>query len=150
MMKFKIAMALIGILLLTACHDDHREKQLRQKALEFADAFYNYQFDKCLAYCTPEAKSWIRFAASNVHESDVQTLRSQKVGASVKLDDICLEEGDTLAIVHLTVSDFMTLDSIGKAGKIIRKATVALPAIYREKKWLINLQRIPEITNETK
>lgn len=144
MMKLKIAILVVSALSLCACQGTRGKKQLRDEAREFADAFYNYQFDKCLQHCTPESEPWLRFAASNVHEADVRLLSAQETDATVEIDDISIDDGDSSATVHMTIHDFLAMDTVGKAGHMVGTATVSLPMTRRNGQWKISLTSFPK------
>lgn len=58
-------------------HELSEEEQLRMDADSFAVNYYNWHFEKALRYCTPESEKWLRFASSNVHQADVDSLRAK-------------------------------------------------------------------------
>lgn len=123
------------------------EEQLKENVDSFASSYYNWQFRKALKYCTPESEMWLRYAASNVHQADVDILRAQSEGASHKIQSISYEPGDTLAYVRLLVRNYLRMDTIGNAGRIISKATFKLPVVRRHKRWMVKMEDLPRSEN---
>mgnify|MGYP007000016486 CR=1 FL=1 len=54
----------------------------------FANNYFNWHFPKAVKYCTQESERWLRYAASNVNETDVELLRQKPEDASIEITDI--------------------------------------------------------------
>ena len=67
-------------------------------AARWAEAYFNYDFHEAEQYVTPESGRWLRFAASNTTEHDLQ-LAQEDGEAIVDVDDFFTEANDTLRIV---------------------------------------------------
>ena len=62
-------------------------------AANWADAYFNCDFHEAANYATPESDKWLRFAASNTTEQDLQTLEGK---ATATADEYFTEANDTL------------------------------------------------------
>ncbi len=120
-------------------HGAGSAEQLREEADSFATNYYNWHFKKALSYCTPESEKWLRFAASNVHKADVDLLRAKNEDAKIELGDISWQDNDTLATIEIKVSDFLQMDSIGKAAHLIPEARFHLSMVMRNGKWMVKM-----------
>jgi hypothetical protein len=134
-----VAALLLGgvalLLLPTGCHDGD-EDQLKAYADSFSTAYFNWQFAKAQPYCTPESRIWLLFASSQVTQEDVDSLRAQPEGASVKIEDVDYDS-DTSAVVSVTVRNFLPMDTIGKRGPAVERADYLLSVCYRDSLWRV-------------
>ena len=66
-------------LTLWGCHEakTSAEEKAMNRVAAFADAYFNYDFGEALKMVTPESEKWLRFAASNVTQGDVDLLNAQ-------------------------------------------------------------------------
>lgn len=130
-------------LLITACSSHKDEPQLKEAANGFAATFFNWQLNEALPYCTPESKKWIEYAGSQITQEDIDLLKAQDEGASHQLEDINYQAGDTTATVIVKVKNVMLLDSIGKSGMMMDKASFQIHLCYRNKQWKVLLTSLP-------
>ena len=138
---------LILSLTFVSCNMFHSgsESQLEEQVDSFAIYYFNWQFYNSVRFVTPESKKWMSYAASQVHEADIELLRQKEKIATYTLNDIDYHENDTTADARITVHNFLQMDTIGKACQLIEKAEFAIPLVYREQedKWIVNLNGLP-------
>lgn len=94
-------------------------------------------------YCTKESERWLRYAASNVNETDVELLRQKPEDASIEITDIDFDDDETSATVTLTVHNFLQMDSIGQDPQLIEQADFQLPMCMEKGLWKIKLDKLP-------
>ena len=94
-------------------------------------------------YCTQESERWLRYAASNVNETDVELLRQKPEDASIEITDIDFGDDETSATVTLTVHNFLQMDSIGQDPQLIEQADFQLPMCMEKGLWKIKLDKLP-------
>ena len=88
-MAIAVAAILTSVYTLTGCQSHQGdEDQLENDIDSFATYYFNWQFPKTLKYCTQSSESWLRYAASNVHQADVDLLRTKAEDATVEINDI--------------------------------------------------------------
>lgn len=148
-MKFNSSLLFALLMFCLSCQGDFasRESKLESCADSFANHYFNYHFDDALRFCTPESGRWLQYAATNVHEADVEVLKTQKEGAGIVVGNIEMADDDSTALVEIQVSNYLQMDTIGTRGHIVQQATFRLPAVYREKQWKIRMEGLPR--NET-
>ena len=115
------------------------EKQLKEDADSFATYYYNWHFDKAAKYCTPESELWLRYLASNVHQPDIDLLRSKREDAIVEIEDIAYHDDGISATVSLNVTNFLQMDTIGMPAHLVRKAIFSLPMVLHDGRWKIRM-----------
>lgn len=119
------------------------ESQLKEDVDSFATYYYNWHFEKAMKYCTPSSEVWLKYASSNVHPADVDLLRAKQEDATIELGDIDFHDDEVSATVSIKVSNFLVMDSIGKAAKLQNEATFQLPMVIHEGKWKVDLKAMP-------
>lgn len=134
----------LGLLLCISC--EQTEKDLDAKVLEhvaaFAEAYFNYDFEKARRMVTPNSEKWLRFAASNVTQEDVDLLNAQEGVATVEAEGYERLNDSTLAVT-LTVRDFLTKDSLGATGRIEAEGQFRFVAIRQDKSFLVRMEGLP-------
>ena len=129
---------------LTGCYDNEADPnaEIKECVIDFAEAYFNYEFMEARERVTPESEKWLRFAASNMTQEDIDMLNAKSVPATTAVNDITTVD-DTTAIAVVEVKDFLQKDSIGKAGSIVDEATFALTVIKRNKKYFVRMEGLP-------
>ena len=146
--SFKTIMSLafmaLASLCISACHHhEGSEDQLEEYADSFATQYYNWHFEKALKYCTPESEMWLRYAASNVHQADIDSLRAKDEDATIEHGDIHYNDNDTTAIIDITAKNFLQMDSIGQVAHLVDEATFSIPMVLRHGKWMVKMGSLP-------
>lgn len=132
------------VLTLAGCQPhEGSESQLKEDIDSFATYYYNWHFEKATRYCTPASEKWLRYAASNVHSADVDLLHAKQKDASIEIDDIDFLDDEVNANVKVNVSNFLQMDTIGKAAHLVKEASFQIPMTIHEGKWKVDLERLP-------
>ena len=91
------------------------EKELSKEELliaqvdSFAYYYYNWRFKDAMPYCTSTSEKWLKYASSNVHDVDIDTLRNQTEGASCEIEDVEINDNTNTATVKITVKSTFIL-----------------------------------------
>lgn len=119
-------------------HEGSKE-QLENDLDSFVTHYYNWHFAEASKYCTPASERWLRYMASNVHEADIELLRNKAEDASIEINGIDFHDDEVTATAHITVSNFLQMDTIGQAAHLIEQATFPLQLEMQQGKWKVNL-----------
>ena len=143
-----IGMAVVAITTslyaLTGCQThEGSEEQLKNNLDSFATYYYNWQFPKAVKFCTASSEPWLKYAASNVHEADVELLRNKEADATVEINDIDFGDDEVSAIADITVRNFLQMDSIGKEAHLVEEADFHLPMRIENGVWKIRMVNLP-------
>lgn len=120
------------------------EEQLKADIDSFATYYYNWHFEKASKYCTPESEKWLRFEASNVHQADIDQLNKKTEDATIEITDINFHDDEVTADIHLDVSIFLQMDTLGTEAHSVSKATFVIPMTIHGGKWKVDLKAIPK------
>lgn len=152
--KQKQIMWVVGLcmaIMATACSNSQaaREKNLKQQADSFATYYYNWQFHKAQTFTTEESEPWLRMAASQLTQKDVDLLNETDENATCEVGDIDYEN-DSTARVQITVRHYLRIDSIGVKATPTDRGTFVLPMVYQngKKQWYVNLNGVLREENQ--
>ncbi|MBQ2216904.1 MAG: hypothetical protein II416_11575 [Prevotella sp.] len=138
-------MVLGALFLLVAC-DFHAgsSRQLKKEVDSFAVYYFNWQFHHAVRFVTPESEKWMHYAASQVHQADIDLLQSKELPASCEINEIVYSEDDKTAIAHVTIQNYLRMDTIGKAATIVNTAQFDIPLIYQPEtdKWIVEVNEL--------
>ena len=110
----------------------------------FARDYFNWHFEEAARHCTPESERWLRYAASNVHQADIDLLTHQEESAQHEVMEINRGENDTTATARLTVKNYLRMDTIGTEGHFVAQADFVLKLVQRDGRWLVRMEGLPQ------
>ena len=116
-------------------------------AANWADAYFNCDFHEAANYATPESDKWLRFAASNTTEQDLQTLEGK---ATATADDYFTVANDTLRIVTLHVKNFLKPVAVGSPAQIQEEGTFLVTVVKRDGKWKVRMEGLPQSEKQSR
>lgn len=140
-----ISAAAFGFSLPLGCSRPHEGDgdQLATAVDSFAASYFNWHFENALKNVDAGSQEWLVYAASNVHQADIDSLRAMSEGAAHELGDIDYTS-DTTAVAFVTVRNFLAMDTIGASAHLVGEAKFALPLRYVGGKWLVSLRALPK------
>lgn len=129
---------LLCVVMGTSCQRDESERA-EETAQTWGTAYFNWQLSKAQQLSTPSAMPLLRWVASQLTQSDVDTLRALPEGASCEVEQLKMGQGDSTATARLTVSHYMRMDTIGKGLTLREKDTYHIDLVRKGKEWRVNL-----------
>ena len=116
-------------------------------ATDWADAYFNCDFHEAASYATAESERWLRFAASNTTEQDLQTVKG---GATADADDYFTVANDTLRVVTLHVRDFLKPVAVGEPAQLQEEGTFLVTVVKRDGKWKVRMEGLPRSEKQSR
>ena len=116
-------------------------------AANWADAYFNCDFHEAANYATPESDKWLRFAASNTTEQDLQTLEGK---ATATADEYFTEANDTLRVVTLHVRNFLKPVAVGAPAQLQEEGTFLVTVVKRDGKWKVRMEGLPQSEKQSR
>ena len=116
-------------------------------ATNWAEAYFNCDYHEAATYATTESDKWLRFAASNTTEQDLQTIQGK---ASVTADDNFTVANDTLRIVTLNVKNFLKTVAIGAPAQLQEEGTFLVTVVKRDGKWKVRMEGLPRSEKQSR
>ena len=119
-------------------------RQLKKEVDSFAVYYFNWQFYHAIRFVSPESEKWIRYAASQVHQADIDLLQQKDVPATCEINEISYDDEHNTAIAHVTIHDYLRMDTIGKAATIVDVAHFRIPLTYHAAtdKWIVKINEL--------
>ena len=118
-------------------------------AARWAEAYVNYDFHEAEQYVTPESGRWLRFAASNTTEHDLQLVQEDGE-AIVDVDDFFTEANDTLRIVQLRVRNFVSATLPADSAHRVEEAMFNITTVLRDGKWKVRMEGLPQSEKQSR
>ena len=115
---------------------------VKQQVSTFAEAYFNYEFETAREFVASESEKWLRFAASNVLQDDIDLLNARQAPATVSVES-CERVNDSTVLATVKVNNFMKKDSIGQAGTIVDEALFKFLLVNREGKYYVRMEGLP-------
>jgi len=130
---------------LTGCQPhEGSESQLRADLDSFATHYFNWHFPQATKYCTASSLPWLRYAASNVHQADVELLRNKSEDATIEINDITYGDDEVSATASVTVRNFLQMDTIGQEAHLVEQADFLLPMSIEGDTWKVRMANLPQ------
>lgn len=127
-----------------ACGESGTEKESCEVADSFATAYFNWNYKKALKYTHPASRKWVVYAATQVKQEDVDILRGMDEPTAIEITDYTRDEkNDSLMHVTVRINNFLTMDTIGTSGHIMKEGEFVLALVCIKGKWLVKLDELP-------
>ena len=111
-------------------------------AVRWAEAFFNADYVAAQQLATPESGQWLRLAASNTTQQDLDLLQSNGEGALVSQDGY-QSVNDTLALVTLDVRNYVHPAAIGDSVGTLRDGAFEVKVVKRGDEWRVKMEGLP-------
>ena len=138
-------------IVLSGCNftNDHDQEAI-EAAVCWAEAYFNYDFHKAEEYATPESGRWLKFAASNTTEHDLQLVLQNENGATVEVEDFFPEANDTLRVVSLKVSNFVSSTLPAESAQLVDEGVFNITTVLRDGKWKVRMEGLPQSEKQSR
>ena len=85
------------------------------------------------------------YAASQVHQADIDLLQQKQLPATCEIQEITYDDEKQTAVAHIAIHDYLRMDTIGKAASVIDIAYFDIPLSYHSEsdKWIVNINELP-------
>ena len=142
-MKYYLLSFLVFLLMGCQLIDGKSENAVDKSLENWADAYFNFHYQDAMEYITPESGKWIRFAASNITEQDVDFIKKQDKDTHVEIIDRHIMAGDSMCTARIRVSNYIQLGNMGQESKQIDNAEFQVILVNRNGKWLVRMEGLP-------
>lgn len=135
---------ILSVTLMIACSENDTAKQHHagSAAIDFAEAYFNFDYADALTHATHDSKPWVQFVATGITHDDIEILNAREAGAIIELND-CYLVSDTSAIASLSVRDYLLADSLGAPLQHRDADNYTLSVVEHNGQWLVKLTGIP-------
>ena len=134
----------IIVCLLNACRPtaDNSDIAIREQAQKFAEAYFAYDFIRAARFATPESEKWLRFAASNVTQEEIDLINATSKTADIEVTN-CYPQNDSTTLVMMTVFNAILKDTLGHPAHMANEADFALTLVKRNGDYQVKMEGLP-------
>lgn len=145
MKKIIVPFIIIGVTtLIASCHTTVSEdERISERVDSFATYYFNWQYDKAAAYCTPPSIKWLEFAASQVREGDVEQLKAKESQLTTEIISIDYSPDEQQARVKQRVSNYMEARGFGEPPAECEEGIYEWTLVKERRAWLIRMEALP-------
>ena len=135
------------VVLMAGCTGSKDDNDAMAAAEAWADAYFNGDYHDAASYATAESDRWLRFAASNTTEEDLQLVKG---AAQATAEDYFPVADDTLRVVTLHVRNFLKPTIIGDSIELEKEGTFLVTVVKRNAKWLVRMEGLPRSEKQSR
>ena len=117
-------------------------------AEQWAEAYFNDDFHEAIKHATPDSEDWLRYAASNATNEDLQLLDATP--ATVTADDGFPIANDTLRVVTLHVNNYLENTALGSSAKQVKEGTFRVNVVKHDGEWLVKMEGLPQSERQSR
>ena len=143
-MRYLYTLLLLAVIVSCDLDSTLGSSQTDKCALQWAEAYFNYDFMRAAKLTTPESHKWLRFTASNITEEDLEVVRQQEQPATVRLltvDDV----NDSIWQALVEVSNLVMLDSIGHPATAYEEPKeFRVNVVCRNRRMFVKMDGVPQ------
>jgi len=145
-MKIKLGLFLLILTAVFSCKNTHHTKtaHIEEVTDSFATNYFNALYEQAARFATPESERYLRFAASQIGQEDIDLLNQQEEPATIEIQNVEIEDGDTTATVSLNVMNYLCMDTIGKAGHMVENGEFKIMLVFKNKQWRVRMEGLPQ------
>lgn len=134
----KLHILILSVLLFTclSCQQQTPQNQIEQTAIDFCEAFYNFNYPVAKEWSTPSSLSYFSFLASNVKQTHLDQLKEQGA-AKVSIVSSEIDANSERATVVCQIKNAFIINPINGEMKQISALQDTLELVREYNKWLI-------------
>ena len=117
-------------------------------AEQWAEAYFNDDFHKAMKYATPNSEHWLRFAASNATNEDLQLLDA--IPATVTAEDGFAIANDTMRVVTLHINNYLGNTALGNSAKQEKEGIFHVNVVKHDGEWLVKMEGLPQSEKQSR
>lgn len=142
--KYNITISFIILLFIcSSCRIQTSQNQVEKVALNFCEAYYNFNFIDAKEWVTPSSLSYLSFLASNIQQEHLDQLNAQGA-ATVTVRESQLKDNSEKATIICEIKNSLQFNPITGQTENIPCLLDTLQLVKENNNWLIrkdNLQQ---------
>ena len=142
-MKYYILLFMTFLMGGCQVQDDHGKSAAEKSLTSWANAYFNFDYEKALKVMTPESGQWLRFTASNITQEDVDFIKQHDAQTQVEILNSQITEGDSICNAYIRVSNFIQLGNTAQDDQMIDTDEFLIQLVKRDGDWLVKTEALP-------
>lgn len=134
----KLHTLIYSVLIFTclSCQKQTPQTQIEQTAIDFCEAFYNFNYPVAKAWSTPSSLSYLSFLASNVRQTHLDQLKTRGA-AKVSVISSEIDAHPEEATVVCQIKNVSVINPVSGKMEYINALQDTLRLLRENNKWLI-------------
>ena len=140
-----------GLCVLAGCALSPEDQTAEDTARQWAEAYFNFDYQRAAGLTAAEGIRWLRFAASNTSQAELDLMAHQ--AASVDVEDVDTHsdrEYDTLRTVTLRVRPYVRPALLGTEPALAEEGRFTLTVVRRDGRWLVRTEGLPRSERQSR
>ena len=142
----------VVLLLFTSCErtSSPSSSGAEEVVEQFCQSYFNLHYVDALSYCTEESKKWISLAASNIHESDIETFNQSGDALTVRVTDLQAAATDSVGSATVRVCHYLDVDRIDAAAEMVEEGYFHIDLVKRSGSWRVRMAGLPRSEKQSR
>lgn len=134
----KLYTLIYSVLIFTclSCQQQTPQTQIEQTAIDFCEAFYNFNYPAAKAWITPSSLSYLSFLASNVRQTHLDLLKTRGA-AKVSVISSEIDANSEKATVVYQIKNTFVINPVEGKIEYMSSLQDTLQLVRENNKWLV-------------
>ena len=134
----KLYTLIYSVLIFTclSCQQQTPQTQIEQTAIDFCEAFYNFNYPAAQAWSTPSSLSYLSFLASNVRQTHLDLLKTRGA-AKVSVISSEIDANSEEATVVCQIKNTFVINPVKGKIEFMSSLQDTLQFVRENNKWLV-------------
>ena len=134
----KLYTLIYSVLIFTclSCQQQTPQTQIEQTAIDFCEAFYNFNYPVAKEWSTPSSQSYLSFLASNVRQTHLDLLKTRGA-AKVSVISSEIDANSEKATVVYQIKNTFVINPVEGKIEYMSSLQDTLQLVRENNKWLV-------------
>ena len=137
MNKLHIHILSIFSFICLSCQQQTPKSQIEQAAVDFCEAFYNFNYPVAEEWSTPSSLSYLSFLASNIQQNHLDQLKTQGAAKASIITSSEITPDSEMATVICQIKNAFIINPINGKAERFSSLQDTLQLIKEGNKWLV-------------
>ena len=137
MNKLHIHILSIFSFICLSCQQQTPKSQIEQTAVDFCEAFYNFNYPVAEEWSTPSSLSYLSFLASNIQQNHLDQLKTQGAAKASIITASEIPPDSEMATVICQIKNAFIINPINGKAERFSSLQDTLQLIKEGNKWLV-------------
>ena len=120
-----------------SCQQHTPKSQIEQTAVDFCEAFYNFNYPVAEEWSTPSSLSYLSFLASNIQQNHLDQLKTQGAAKASIITSSEITPDSEMATVICQIKNAFIINPINGKAERFSSLQDTLQLIKEGNKWLV-------------
>lgn len=133
--------------MVASCGLNKEEEEIENVALRFSQCFFECKYKEAASLCTHQSEKWIKFAATNISDSDLVVFNQSQAIPQYSVTDVNVIDDSTVS-VKVEVENYLSAQSIDHKACIKPQGMYTITLRKQTGTWKVDLSCVPQEDKE--